>query len=270
MGTELLPRDAIVQLEQLLRGWLEHGTAFEVLARSVRAALLDVLRDRAPSSPRALEQVDAAWSNVLRRDASAGLSFEVVDVDATLVTGAPQLVEALATVGPVVENALDAARAQTSRELHDAFVRVLTRTLVEEPYTQHQAAMLAQAQTDLANEYGLYRAAEIAERAGSRADNRSALASRWEAEGLIFSVPWQGGRSYPGFQFDPSEGWRPYAVIADVLPMLRKSRMSDWEAALWFTSRLGTLGDVRPVDLIVTDPEAVLRAASSEAEQPEW
>jgi hypothetical protein len=254
------------ELVALLRTWVHRGAPVEVLAGSVLAAIDVVIREsgnKPSSEPASIASGDQ------QAVFGEGLSFEVVRDGAALVTGSPALVGALASVGPLVEQALDDARAEMSNELHGALMRVLTRTLVDQPFTERQAAFLAQAQMDVANEFGLYRASEIADRAGSTAENRSALASRWEGAGQIVSVPWQGGRAYAGFQFDPSKDWRPRPIIAEVISLLRRSGMSEWETVLWFTTRLGALGDLRPADCLL-DPGTVLAAATSEAAQPEW
>ena len=48
----------------------------------------------------------------------------------------------------------------------------------------------------------------------------------------------------------------PGPCIGAVLAHLRRAGLSDWQAALWFTSRTGWLDDRRPVDLLDERPDA--------------
>lgn len=126
-----------------------------------------------------------------------------------------------------------------------------------------QARRNAEARASLIREFGALTSAEVAERAGSRASNRAALANRWRQEGRIFHVTYQGATLYPAFQFD-GEG-QPRPVVAGILQILA-SRSTEWQLALWFLSANGWLGGRRPVDLLDTDPAAVREAAVREAE----
>jgi poly(hydroxyalkanoate) granule associated protein phasin len=126
-----------------------------------------------------------------------------------------------------------------------------------------QARRNAEAREELISEFGLLSSSDIASRAGSKAKNKAALANRWKQEGRIFSVPHHGTASYPAFQFD-DEG-QPLPVIASILSSIgRQSR--GWELALWFIAANGWLGSRRPVDLLRSEPETVVRAAEREAE----
>lgn len=120
----------------------------------------------------------------------------------------------------------------------------------------------AEARTRLLEEYGYLSAAEIADRVGSRASNRSALAGRWKGEGLVFSVIHKGSSLFPLFQF--GEDGRPLPIVRRVLRIFREDPMTDWQVALWFIARNGWLDDRRPVDLLTSDGDAVVRAASHE------
>lgn len=125
-----------------------------------------------------------------------------------------------------------------------------------------QARRNSAARTQLIEEVGLLTSAEVAEINQSRAENRSALASRWKGEGLIFSVSHQGRDYFPGFQFD-AQG-KPRKGVANVLQAL--GGVHGWETALWFTAPNAYLDDRRPLDLLETDPDAVVEAARHEGE----
>ena len=124
----------------------------------------------------------------------------------------------------------------------------------------------AEARLELLREWGAWSAGELADRAGSTAGNRSALASSWRASGRALGVEWNGRTVYPAFQF-AADG-QPRPMIARVLAQLRRAGLSDWQTALWFTSATGWLDDRRPVDLLEDEPEAVEAAAAAFDERP--
>jgi hypothetical protein len=127
------------------------------------------------------------------------------------------------------------------------------------PATALQAQRNAEARQELIEEFGLYDSDQVAEFAGSSANNRSATASRWSAAGRIFTVNHDGARVYPSFQFGTDGQPRP--VIANVLEVFQPYGLDGWETALWFTTSSGWLGDERPVDLLTREPEHVVEAA---------
>lgn len=127
-----------------------------------------------------------------------------------------------------------------------------------------QARRNAEARASLLREFGALTSTQVAELAGSRAANRAALANRWKQEGRIFSVSHQGATLYPAFQLD-HEG-KPLPVIARVIGALG-SQSSEWQLALWFVSSNGWLRGRRPVDLLESEPEAVVEAAERGAEE---
>ena len=134
---------------------------------------------------------------------------------------------------------------------------------VPTPAAVLQARRNAEARTALLREFGALRSGDVAELAGSRAQNRAALANRWRSEDRVLAVPVGDELLYPGFQFT-SEG-RPHTTVARALRALRSAPgLTDWQAALWFASPTGWLGGRRPVDLLDEDPEAVVEAAERE------
>lgn len=146
---------------------------------------------------------------------------------------------------------------------------VLRALLPQERLTVSPALLLqiqrnAYAQGALADEFGLLSGADVAARAGSRAGNAAALASRWRKEGRAFAVDVDGSVRYPGFQFD--EGGRPRPAVAAVLAVAGE-RMSGWELALWFTGSSDWLGGLRPVDVLDTDADQVVEAAQRLADE---
>jgi hypothetical protein len=129
------------------------------------------------------------------------------------------------------------------------------------PALLEQVNRNAQAQADLADEFGLRSSTEVAKLAGSHASNPAALANRWRTEGKVFTVDVDGAQRFPGFQF--SENGRPLPVVAEVLKVIG-DRLAGWELALWFTSSSDWLGgELRPADVLDSDPEMVVQAATA-------
>ncbi|HEX3552850.1 MAG TPA: phasin family protein [Thermoanaerobaculia bacterium] len=153
--------------------------------------------------------------------------------------------------------------AQQHRTVERMIDAMLPEAPLPTPPAVLQARRNAAARADLLREFSAFSSAEVAEMAGSKAQNKAALANRWKQEGRVFSVPHRGSTFFPGYQFD-SKG-QPIPVISRVLATLgRRSR--EWELALWFTSANGWLDGRRPVDLLADGPEEVARAAERETE----
>jgi len=134
------------------------------------------------------------------------------------------------------------------------------------PAAVSQALRNAELRTAFISEIGGLTAAEVAELAGSRARNSSALAGRWRAERRIFAVPWGGELLYPAFQF--ADG-APRPVIGRVLEAFGE-RPSGWEVALWFATPSSYLPrDGRPIERLA-DPDALVAAARAELSLPEF
>ncbi|MED5813442.1 hypothetical protein VST63_13855 [Mycolicibacterium sp. 050232] len=165
--------------------------------------------------------------------------------------------------------AVDAGTAASITQLAQlvASEKIQTERLVNAMFTRHtvsahaahQAQRNADARQELIDEFGLYSSEQVADLSGSRARNRFATASRWQAEGRTFAVDHLGGRAYPAFQFGTDGNPRP--VIRRVLKVLEPYGLDGWETALWFTSATGWLDDRRPVDLLVGAADDVVAAA---------
>jgi hypothetical protein len=134
------------------------------------------------------------------------------------------------------------------------------------PSAVWHAQRTAEARLQLVREHGAWTASEVADRARSKATNRSALASSWRTAGRIVGVDYHGSVVFPAFQFGSDHLPRP--VIAPVLTHLRAAGLGDWQQALWFTTPTGWLSDRRPVDVLDGDPDAVVMAAASFHDRP--
>jgi hypothetical protein len=189
--------------------------------------------------------------------------------DATVRELADELTEVAAGLADA-RSTLEAAAQETGDRRREAQLERLVEAMLPAEVPPSAAVWhahrTAEARVALLREFGAWSAAEVAERAGSSASNRSALASAWRAAGRALAVDWHGRPVYPAFQFGPDGQPRP--VITRVLAQLARAGLTDWQAALWFASPTGWLDDRRPVDLLDDDPEAVERAASAFDQRP--
>ena len=158
------------------------------------------------------------------------------------------------------------ARGEARERQLGGVVEALLPAEVPSPAAVWHAQQSAQARVALLREWGAWSAGELAERAGSAAANRSALASSWRSAGRIVGVDWHGRTVYPAFQFE-ADG-QPRRAIATVLAHLRRAGLTDWQAALWFATPTGWLEDRRPADLLAEDPGAVASAAAAFDQRP--
>ena len=126
-----------------------------------------------------------------------------------------------------------------------------------------QARRNAEARTDFMRQYEMLDTDQLHALYGSKARNRSALATRWRSDKKIFAVQHGGRYLYPAFQFD-AQG-RPRKVISKVLAALGAT-VGGWQTALWFVAPNGWLAGEKPVDLLDREPSAVLDAAADVAE----
>lgn len=124
-----------------------------------------------------------------------------------------------------------------------------------------QVRMISEARTAAMREFGAFTAAQVAELRGVPTSNPHSLLGRWLAEGAIFALPTADARTYPGFQF---EDGRPRPAMARVIAAM-SGAIDGWDLLLWFTAPNGHLDGRRPVDLLASDPDAVVEAAAYQA-----
>jgi Helicase conserved C-terminal domain/PLD-like domain/SNF2-related domain len=120
-------------------------------------------------------------------------------------------------------------------------------TLVVGSGVMEQARLNDEAQTGLAQEFGLLSSDEVAAGAASKVANPESLVSQWRKDGRVFAVDVEGAARYPGFQFGPTG--QPLAIISAIIEEV-DARLTGWGLALWFTGSNGWLGGRRPVDVI--------------------
>lgn len=99
---------------------------------------------------------------------------------------------------------------------------------------------------------------------------REGRSPRFKAEGLaaqgkVFSVSTDDGVRYPAINVD-SEG-QPRPIVAAVLESM-PARSSAWFRALWWTALNPFLSDRRPLDLLDSEDEPLIRAAAAKLTEP--
>ena len=158
------------------------------------------------------------------------------------------------------------ARLATLEETEmDTLIETALPLLSERPSEAalYQARRNAEARLQFLQDYSALSSSEVHDQFGSRADNKSALATRWRRAGKVFAVDYKGELLYPSFQFDASG--RPRPIIAEIITTLGVAD-NGWQTALWFVTPNGWLNSQKPIDMLDTDPEAVTDAAAEESE----
>lgn len=167
-------------------------------------------------------------------------------------------------LGKLLQERTVAIREQKLEEM----VEFMTGQMVAPtPEDTKMAQLLASRRARALMEFGYFTAEQLAEQNQSQATNRSAMANNWKKRSQVFSVSHRDetGRTqevFPGFQFQDG---KPIKTIQSVLETFG-ARKTPWKIVLWFTSNNGWLPEqARPVDLLESNPEAVLQAARREA-----
>lgn len=178
---------------------------------------------------------------------------------------APELAQLEAELTSVLTVFEQARERQRSTQLERVIDAMLPDEVPSAPVAWH-AQQSAEARAALLREWGAWSATEVADRAGSTASNRGALASSWRTSGRVLAVEWHGRPVYPAFQFTDDSQPRPELVR--ILGHLRRAGLTDWQAALWFATETGWLDDRRPIDLLDEEPDAVEAAAANFDQRP--
>lgn len=103
-----------------------------------------------------------------------------------------------------------------------------------------------------------YSAESIGLKRKPTSSNPHAIVSRWYGERKLFAIEREGKRFYPAYAFD--EFWSPHPVIGAVIKAFGGA--SPFRLASWFCSSSGFLDGQRPMDLVASRPDDILRAAA--------
>lgn len=174
----------------------------------------------------------------------------------------------LEAIVPVLDRLLREKTARVREQKLEELVDFMAgQMVVPSAVDLKMAQRLAARRARLLGEFGYATAEELAEANRSRATNRHALADNWKKRRQVFSVRHrdEAGRPrevFPLFQF---EDYQPIKAVQAVLEAFGERKVA-WKLALWFASNNGWLpGQVRPVDLLVASPDAVVQAAQRDA-----
>lgn len=169
---------------------------------------------------------------------------------------------------PLLGRLLEEKTANVRERRLEEMVDFLTGQMVVPTAVDTQMAQrLAQRHAAVLNEFGYYTAEQLADANRSSATNRSALADNWRKRRQVFAVPHPDKSArerdvYPAFQF---VGHKPIKAVQAVLTAFGEHKAA-WKLALWFTSNNGWLpGSARPVDVLISAPQAVIEAARHDA-----
>jgi hypothetical protein len=157
--------------------------------------------------------------------------------------------------------------AVRERRLEEMVDFMAERMLVPSSNELDMAQRVGARHARILNRFGHFTAEQLADANRSQATSRSALADNWRKRREVFAVPHPDKTArerdvYPAFQF---EDHKPIKAVHGVLEAFG-DRKAPWKLALWFTSNNGWLPDsARPVDLLASNPQAVIEAARRDA-----
>jgi hypothetical protein len=179
-------------------------------------------------------------------------------------SSASQIMESLL---PMLDQLLVEKTAQVREKKLEDMIEFMTAQLVRPTTLETQMAhRLALRRARILNEFGFVTAEQLADENQSRSKNRHALADNWKKRRQVIAVSHrdESGRArevFPLFQFD---NFQPIKTIQPILEIFGDHKTA-WKIALWFASNNAWLPDqARPLDLLETDPAAVLLAAQRE------
>lgn len=152
---------------------------------------------------------------------------------------------------------------QTDQDIEPIHFEENIRTIIKKRIsTQH--IRNAYFRNALVDRYGIYSSSELADLRGSRAANKSALASRWVKSGRIFPIHWgDDSNRFLAFQFSDHDGFEPHPAVAPVLEIL--SDRQGWELAHWFCVPNEFLEGEIPTNLLAKHRDVDLTEAAQDA-----
>lgn len=171
------------------------------------------------------------------------------------------LAQTLASVVSFINAALREQNEQTLKALVNAVVPKAPPA----PGLLREAAALARSRKAVLEGADWLTAAKLAELAGLSATNPSTQPNKWKRQRQIFAIRHNGIDYFPSYGLDPETDWRPRKALKSVLEVFGDEK-DGWGLAYWFRSANGFLGGQRPQDVLATQPEQVIAAASDEME----
>jgi len=155
-------------------------------------------------------------------------------------------------------------------------MRSMTMTDLASPCTSRREAPLRRAEDRqylnmeivYARHGGLAEGDDVARRLRRRSPQPGSLLARWIVERSIVSFYWRGRVLVPKFQFndlDQMPRQEVMSIVSELTPFL-----DDWDAALWFVEPNAWIEFQLPIDLMASNPYAVLQAARGDRHVAKW
>lgn len=131
------------------------------------------------------------------------------------------------------------------------------------PSILREAKMLTRAKSRTLNSGDWLTARDIAELAQFSSVNASSQPNKWKHAGKIFAIRHSGKDYFPAYGLDPQKSHRPQVNLAPVISVL--AQITDgWGMAFWFGSSNSYLRGRKPKEVLMANPEEVLKAAQNE------
>jgi hypothetical protein len=175
------------------------------------------------------------------------------------------LMLAVGVPGREADRMRDTLLQHTRRPAEQEQIAKLVDTLPPMAPPRHvvlEADMLARAKARILQSQDWITAREIARLGGFSETNASAQPNSWKRAGRIFAINHKGTDYFPlyGLTLDPI---RPLPAMKQVLDVL--SLRDPWELAFWFDAANSCLDGRRPQEVIASEADKVLAAASEDA-----
>lgn len=110
-------------------------------------------------------------------------------------------------------------------------------------------------------------AQEVSRRSGGSITvrNPSGLPNRWKRARKIFAITSEGRDLYPAYALDI--GGQPLPLMKKIIDVFGETK-TPWSLAVWFGTLNSWLGNKKPKDLLISEPNKVLEAARRAKEGP--
>jgi hypothetical protein len=197
-------------------------------------------------------------------DIASGLETDHAQVLAFVVAGEDDATREkkfalLKQVAVLMDDLLDVRRI----EKWNAVVEALTPDLELSPTKLREAKMMSAARSAVLESGDFAPSSAIAELGSFSVKNPSSQPNRWKQSRQIFAITHRGIDLYPLYALSTKDGVRPLPVVTEILQVL--DGKNGWEVAFWFAGVNSYLGGRAPKEIVASDPEAVLKAAMTEA-----
>ena len=195
---------------------------------------------------------------------SASLFFEPDSKGMLLISGNdPEELMLAENIFNAFKTELSNAKDAQLQKLIEAITFTQQQPLSRAAIEQVKKNVIARADFLESDDGSSYTSGEIHRLNGSTAENQAALASNWRNKKRIFSIDHKGKIYYPKFQFD--DHGKPRKVIAEIIKIFDEDNPG-WQLALWFTTPNAVLEGKKPVELIESNPEDIIKAIKEEVD----